>query len=243
MIDHELDFSRRLFTCVCVIIGLHYVCGDPRVIACIDFFAAPKNTPEQVVEMKVAAGAAPPKASPPKKEPPKKAPPKEEPLKIIMTAAPADPAKLPPADVLGYIEKWYSTAVAEMHRTGVPASISLAQGIVESHAGRSIMAVSCFNHFGMKCHEKHKGNTGHCMNFTDDNDKDFFLHYQNPAKSWRAHSELLCKGRYKKLHKYGKDWTAWANGLQDVGYATSKTYAKALRGIINQYKLYEYDSY
>lgn len=172
----------------------------------------------------------------------KEQPPAELPAQsgaIVMTAAPADPNKLVPKNVEAYINQWAAVAIREQRRTGVPASISLAQGIVESHAGYSILAVSAKNHFGLKCHEKHKGKAGHCVNYTDDVDKDFFLNFQNAARSWEYHSNLLSKGRYKKLH--GRTWQGWCTGLQECGYATSKTYAKALTSIINRYRLYEYD--
>jgi flagellum-specific peptidoglycan hydrolase FlgJ len=240
----DLDFAQSFFTSACICVGLYYFCSHQGWNDVFASFQRPGQT--QRVEMSVATDPAPTEKAKPKKK--QKKEPEQQKIQpatqpeVIMSAAPADPLKLPPAGVRDYIDKWYPTAVAEMHRTGVPASISLAQGIIESHAGRSIMAVSCYNHFGMKCHEQHKNETNHCWNFTDDSDKDFFLRFQNPAKSWKAHSDLLCRGRYKPLHKYGQDFSAWADGLQRVGYATSKTYAKALKGIIHQYKLYEYDN-
>lgn len=161
------------------------------------------------------------------------------PHEVIMSAAPADPDALVPRSVHAYIQQWLPTAIAENRRTGIPASISLAQGIIESHAGISILAVSARNHFGIKCFEKHKGQQHHCVNFTDDNDKDFFRTFQNAAKSWQYHSDFLCKPRYKPLH--GRTWKGWCNGLQEKGYATDPTYAEKLIRIIEKYELFVHD--
>lgn len=158
---------------------------------------------------------------------------------VVMSAEPADPDALVPRSVHAYIQQWLPTAIAENRRTGIPASISLAQGIIESHAGKSILAVSARNHFGIKCFEKHKGQQHHCVNFTDDNDKDFFRTFQNAAKSWQYHSDFLCKPRYQPLH--GRTWKGWCRGLQEKGYATDHTYAEKLIRIIEKYELFVHD--
>lgn len=152
-------------------------------------------------------------------------------------------APLEPTDpdlVKKYIERYSDIAQSEMRKYGVPASIALAQGIIESRCGTSKMAVAINNHFGMKCFEKHC-KKGHCSNFTDDTHKDFFRKYKNPWESWRAHTELLCRGNYKTLHKYGRDYKQWAYGLKSIGYATDRSYAEKLIGVIERYNLHRFD--
>ncbi len=139
-----------------------------------------------------------------------------------------------------YIKKFSGIARQEMYKYGIPASISLAQGLVESRAGTSKLAVSNNNHFGMKCFSKNC-KKGHCSNHTDDTHKDFFLKFNNPEQSWRAHSQLLMGPRYAKLKKYGRDYRRWAQGLKNAGYATDNTYDKKLIGIIERYDLHQYD--
>ena len=90
-----------------------------------------------------------------------------------------------------------------MEKYGIPASISLAQGLIESRAGSSKLAVNNNNHFGIKCFSRHC-RKGHCTNFTDDTHKDFFRKFPSPWESWRAHSQLLSSGRYTKLRKNGR---------------------------------------
>lgn len=161
---------------------------------------------------------------------------------IAYTAAPADPSALVPEDVEAYIEKWAPTAIGEMRRSGVPASITLAQGILESHAGKSGLALSANNHFGIKCHVKGKCKAGHCINFTDDVDLDYFLVFQNPYKSFRAHSEFLKRPRYKACFECEEgDYSCWATELKKAGYATDKRYAEKIIAIVEKYKLNEYD--
>ncbi len=127
-----------------------------------------------------------------------------------------------------------------MEKYGIPASISLAQGLIESRAGSSKLAVNNNNHFGIKCFSRHC-RKGHCTNFTDDTHKDFFRKFPSPWESWRAHSQLLSSGRYTKLRKNGRDYRKWAYGLKSIGYATDRTYAEKLIGIIERYELYKYD--
>lgn len=155
-------------------------------------------------------------------------------------AAPIGADDLPPASVREYIKKWAPLAVAEMRRTGIPASISLAQGITESRAGTSGLALTANNHFGIKCKEPGKCITGHCINFTDDHPKDYFLIFQNPFRSWKAHSDLLQSPRYQSCFRQ-ENYRGWAYAIKKCGYATDPTYPEKLIGIINQYELYKYD--
>ena len=139
-----------------------------------------------------------------------------------------------------YIEKYSDLAVKEMQRTGVPASISLAQGILESNSGRSDLAVKAKNHFGIKCHEW----TGKGFYMDDDAENECFRHYDNVEQSWRDHSDFLrTRPRYAFLFAYNiTDYKSWARGLKSAGYATSPTYAETLIKIIEEEKLYYYDS-
>jgi flagellum-specific peptidoglycan hydrolase FlgJ len=155
-------------------------------------------------------------------------------------AAPVGASELLREQSLDYIDRFNKIAIGEMNQFGIPASISLAQGLIESRAGTSKLAVSNNNHFGMKCFSRNC-RKGHCSNFTDDTHKDFFRKFPSPWESWRAHSQLLASGRYTKLKRHGKDYRAWAYGLKSVGYATDRTYAEKLIGIIERYDLHKYD--
>ena len=155
-------------------------------------------------------------------------------------AAPVSASQLREKETLDYIEKYHKIAIAEMEKFGIPASIGLAQGLVESRAGLSKLARNNNNHFGMKCFSK-KCPKGHCSNMTDDHHKDFFRKYKSGWESWRAHSQLLAGGHYSRLKKYGRDYQQWAYGLKALGYATDRTYAEKLIGMIEKYDLDRFD--
>lgn len=155
-------------------------------------------------------------------------------------AAPVSGAELFAREAQSYIETFSPVARKEQAAFGIPASISLAQGLIESRAGTSKLAVNNNNHFGMKCFSRHC-KKGHCSNFTDDTHKDFFRKYPNAWDSWRDHSRMLSKGRYAKLKKYGTDYRKWAYGLKSIGYATDRTYAEKLIGVIERYDLHRFD--
>ncbi len=149
-----------------------------------------------------------------------------------------------------YIEKYKRIAVVEMHRAGIPASIKLAQGILESGDGTSSLAREANNHFGMKCGSQWKGDTYYLKDDDYDNQgnliKSCFRVYKNPEESYTAHSEFLRDPR--KAYRYGwlfdlnpTDYKAWAKGLKKSGYATNPRYADLLIGIIEANKLYQYD--
>lgn len=141
-----------------------------------------------------------------------------------------------------YVARFAPVAVAEMRRTGLPASITLAQGLLESDAGLSKLAKTTNNHFGVKCFSK-KCKKGHCMNFTDDSHKDFFLHYSNVWESYRAHTDFLKNSnRYAQLFDLGAHaYRQWAKGLANAGYASDPQYANKLIAIIQQLGLDQYD--
>lgn len=155
-------------------------------------------------------------------------------------AAPVSANRLTAEMVGAYVELYAPVAVEEMKWYKIPASISLAQGLIESRAGDSKLARSNNNHFGLKCFSR-TCRKGHCSNFTDDTHKDFFRKFPTCWDSWRAHSLLLQKDNYRHLRKHGKDYRAWAVGLKNAGYATDRTYSEKLIGIIEKYMLHQYD--
>ena len=139
-----------------------------------------------------------------------------------------------------YIEQYKKIAVQEMKRTGIPASITLAQGIVESNSGESNLAKKFNNHFGIKCKSDWKGET----TFQDDDTKqECFRVYPNAAASFKDHSDFL-KNRpnYAALFTLDPvDDSAWAYGLKKAGYATASDYPKKLLKIIDDYELSQYN--
>lgn len=147
------------------------------------------------------------------------------------------PAKTPQER---YIEQYAPLAVEEMYRTGVPASITLAQGMLESRYGLSELAVKGNNHFGIKCHNSWSGKK---MYYDDDRRGECFRKYSSPEQSYRDHSDFLrYRGRYSFLFDYRvTDYKSWAHGLRKAGYATDRSYAKKLISLIEEYDLNEYD--
>ena len=143
-----------------------------------------------------------------------------------------------------YIRRFQRVAIAEMEQFNIPASVAMAQGLLESDAGQSRLATKANNHFGVKCHSRTCA-AGHCLNSADDSHKDFFIKYPTAWESWRAHSKLLAdKGkRYAELiGDCGNDYQCWAKGLKRKGYATNSTYAERLIRFIKKYQLYRLDS-
>ena len=141
---------------------------------------------------------------------------------------------------LNYIDKYKDMAISQMHKYHIPASITLAQGLLESDAGRSTLAVEGNNHFGIKCHSDWTGRT---LYHDDDRASECFRSYSNASSSFEDHSVFLASGkRYEFLFSYDQtDYKSWANGLKKAGYATSPTYATNLIRIIETYELYKYD--
>jgi hypothetical protein len=140
-----------------------------------------------------------------------------------------------------YIEKYQSVAIAEMDRYGIPASITLAQGILESGNGESRLATEGKNHFGIKCHENWNGK----IIIEDDDEKgECFRKYSKVADSYRDHSLFLTeRGRYSFLFEYQKtDYKAWAKGLKKAGYATNPKYPTLLIDLIEKYDLSRFDN-
>ncbi len=143
-------------------------------------------------------------------------------------------------DAIPYINRFAETAQTEQRQYNIPASIKLAQGILESACGKSRLAVRNNNHFGIKCFSKNC-KKGHCTNFEDDHHKDFFRKYSSAWQSYRDHSIFLAGSRYEHLQKEGINYKAWAYGLKKAGYATDPNYAEKLIEIIERFNLHVYD--
>ena len=156
---------------------------------------------------------------------------------LLACAVPALAEKLTRSQ---YIEKYAETAVREMKASGIPASITLAQGCLESGNGNSTLATKANNHFGIKCHKNWKGKT---IRHDDDAKGECFRSYRNADESFRDHSDFLrYSDRYATLFNLElTDYKGWAYGLQKAGYATAKTYAESLIRIIEENELYRYD--
>ena len=146
-----------------------------------------------------------------------------------------------------YIERYSKIAVREMHRSGIPASITLAQGILESSWGKGALALKANNHFGIKCKRSWTGATF----YIKDDDykrgkliKSCFRSYDNAEDSYLDHTDfLLTNARYQKLFSYGHtNYKKWAHGLKKAGYATDKRYAYKLISTIKKYNLNRFDN-
>ncbi len=146
------------------------------------------------------------------------------------------------AKAYGYIERYKYLAVEEMHRMGIPASITLAQGMLESAYGESRLARVGKNHFGIKCKSYWKGDT---IRITDDRPKECFRKYHSVEESYRDHSNFLYhhpQKRYDQLFKLDRtDYKGWAVGLKKAGYATNPKYAHLLINLIERYALFQFD--
>ncbi|MEZ4778908.1 MAG: glucosaminidase domain-containing protein [Flavobacteriaceae bacterium] len=139
-----------------------------------------------------------------------------------------------------YVETYSEIAKEEMLQYGIPASITLAQGILESGAGRGELTQKANNHFGIKCHTNWSGEK---VYHDDDEKGECFRKYKDAKYSFRDHSLFLTqRSRYQELFKLKKDdYKAWAKGLKKAGYATDPKYPDKLIGIIEKNKLYQFD--
>jgi len=139
-----------------------------------------------------------------------------------------------------YIQKYKDLAIKEMKRTGIPASITLAQGLLESNSGNSRLARHANNHFGIKCHDSWNGST---FFKDDDREDECFRSYGSVYQSYKDHSKFLTSApRYEFLFDYKVTrYQKWAYGLKKAGYATDPTYARRLIELIKRYELYRYD--
>lgn len=139
-----------------------------------------------------------------------------------------------------YIDQYKELAMEQQQKYKIPASITLAQGLLESGAGRSTLATEANNHFGIKTPG---GWTGPYVVKDDDYKGEHFRKYKSARESYEDHSRFLLKPRYKVLFTYKtNDYRSWARGLKQCGYATNPTYADGLICIIESYSLYQFDS-
>lgn len=140
-----------------------------------------------------------------------------------------------------YIKKYRDIAVEEMRKYHIPASITLAQGLLESGAGQSTLARKSNNHFGIKCGSDWDGKS---VRYDDDARNECFRAYKHPKQSYEDHSKFLAsRSRYAFLFKLKiTDYKGWAKGLKKAGYATDRRYAQRLIDIIELYDLHQYDT-
>lgn len=138
-----------------------------------------------------------------------------------------------------YVAEWGDEAVYQMALYGIPASITLAQGILESGSGKSELASKSNNHFGIKCHSDWNGGR---VYHDDDERGECFRAYDHAGQSFTDHSEFLKRDRYAELFELpSDDYEGWAKGLKKCGYATNPTYAQLLIELIERYDLTQYD--
>jgi len=171
---------------------------------------------------------------------------KEEPKKTLeekeeITTIKPIPEKASYTEVVAiYIDNYNEIAKKEMVLYGIPASITLAQGILESGAGRAVLSKKSNNHFGIKCHKDWIGDR---VYHDDDELQECFRKYKDPKYSFRDHSLFLSqRSRYQSLFKLKKDdYKSWATGLRKAGYATDPKYPEKLIRIIEKNELYRYD--
>jgi len=140
-----------------------------------------------------------------------------------------------------YINTYREIAIAEMKRSGIPASVTLAQGILETECGNSDLVKRSNNHFGIKCKSTW---TGESVKHTDDAPNECFRKYNNPADSYKDHSDYLkTSPRYATLFELDpSDYKGWAYGLKKAGYATNPKYPQIVISNIEKYNLQQYDN-
>mgnify|MGYP001218016239 CR=1 FL=1 len=139
-----------------------------------------------------------------------------------------------------YVNTYRKIAINEMRKYSIPASITMAQGILESNSGMGSLAMKSNNHFGIKCHKSWRGKK---VYHDDDKKGECFRKYKNPEKSYRDHSLFLVnRDRYEDLFKIkGGNYVKWAIGLKSAGYATDPSYAQKLISLIDRYELWKLD--
>ncbi|WP_055448069.1 glucosaminidase domain-containing protein [Lacinutrix mariniflava] len=208
---------KRIFTLICLLI-LVSSCGSSKKITT----KKAKSKTERVVKTK--------------KKRERKTKVVETP-EVIITETPESYAT--PTDE--YIAIYSDIAQDEMRNYGVPASITLAQGILESGSGKGRLSTEANNHFGIKCHS---GWTGGKIYHDDDASQECFRKYKNSKYSFRDHSLFLKeRSRYAGLFALGKgDYESWAKGLRAAGYATDRKYPQKLISLIERYQLYRFDN-
>ena len=161
---------------------------------------------------------------------------------LLSSTCPALSQEAPNENIIKYIEQYAALAVKEMERTGVPASIKIAQGIHETNAGKSDLVLQSNNHFGIKCKSSW---TGEKVYHNDDAEGECFRKYEDAKASYLDHSDYLkSQPRYSFLFEYdANDYAAWAWGLKKAGYATNPIYAQTLIKYIEAYQLNELNKF
>lgn len=160
-------------------------------------------------------------------------------LILLHVFAPAAMAQGLNARFLAYIEQFKEVAMEHCRTHGIPASITLAQGLLESNAGSSYLASRGNNHFGIKCHRW----SGEAVEYDDTLQHDCYRKYGSPEDSYLDHSRFLRGKRYTPLHSLDTtDYRGWAHGLRTCGYAEDPDYPQKLISIIERYTLHRYDS-
>jgi flagellum-specific peptidoglycan hydrolase FlgJ len=161
---------------------------------------------------------------------------------LFSSVCPAISQEAPNENIIKYIEQYAALAVKEMERTGVPASIKIAQGIHETNAGKSDLVLKSNNHFGIKCKSSW---TGEKVYHNDDEEGECFRKYDDATASYLDHSDYLkSQPRYAFLFDYdANDYAAWAWGLKKAGYATNPIYAQTLIKYIEAYHLNELNKF
>ena len=161
---------------------------------------------------------------------------------LLSSTCPSLSQEAPNENIIKYIEQYAALAVKEMERTGVPASIKIAQGIHETNAGKSDLVLQSNNHFGIKCKSSW---TGDKVYHNDDAEGECFRKYEDAKASYLDHSDYLkSQPRYAFLFEYdANDYAAWAWGLKKAGYATNPIYAQTLIKYIEAYQLNELNKF
>jgi len=213
----KIKMAKPLFLCVLgLLIGGITSCSSTRN-ASGSVYSRPTRTPK-------------PKPSP-------QAPSREQSQVLEATSR----VKVTTEMVLAYIDQYKGIAQDNMRQFGIPSSIILAQGILESGAGTGTLCVQANNHFGIKCHKEW---TGPSVRHDDDAAQECFRKYDDPEQSFRDHADFLrSRKRYASLFDLEiMDYVAWANGLKQAGYATDPGYPSKLAGLIERYQLHRYDT-
>lgn len=172
---------------------------------------------------------------------------KYSPLSLVLHPGLVHSKRLPQAvvrhhrrHIRAYLDRYSPLAVRQMKQYHIPASITLAQALLESNVGDSPLAIQSNNHFGIKCRRKCKGCT--CRNYADDDAYDMFRVFRSPEEGYREHARLLTGARYRHLLRLpASDYRQWAVGLKKAGYATDPAYAGKLIRLIEGLQLYRYD--
>ncbi|SHF59960.1 Flagellum-specific peptidoglycan hydrolase FlgJ [Flavobacterium fontis] len=231
------------FICILVVLLVFTACGSSRpVVRTTKPIAQSTKTDPRKTKRPVATTTptTPSSTKPVQTAPTPVATPQTDQSKTEVLEA-TTAVKVTTAMVLEYIEKYKDIAKKEMVDYGIPASITLGQGILESGAGTGPLSVQANNHFGIKCHKEWKGPS---VSYDDDAVGECFRKYSDPFESFKDHSIfLVTRERYANLFRLDiADYKGWAKGLKAAGYATDPAYPTKLIGLIERYQLQRFDA-